>query len=131
MKKQLITILILISFTGIASADQLAYITKEQAEKGAAFIRIQKEVLLFCGCCENDPKVYLSVKDVSVQHTGYQNFYQVIISGVNRGGEKMTVEADLAYVHVNINGMAVAAGKFLNFECDPCVQDLKWDSDLK
>lgn len=125
MKKLLIAI-ILLSLTGFAHADQLAYITKEQAEKGALLIKSEKEVLLFCGCCDNDPKIYLKVKEVLVRFTGYQNYYEIIISGTTADGEQKTVEADLAYVHLNRKGIAVPAGKILGLECDPCVSEFPW-----
>lgn len=131
MKKLIVSFTILFSLSCIAYADQLAFITKDQAEKGAAYIRLQKEVLLFCGCCKNDPKVYIEVTDVHVEHTGYQDFYQIKISGINRSGENVTIDADLAYVHVNRNGKAEAIGKILGFKCDPCVTDLKWESGAK
>jgi len=128
MKNIITACLLIISITGIAAADQLAFITKDQADKGAAFIKSQREVLIFCGCCKDDPKVYLEVTDAYVEHTGYQNFYHVKITGINREGEKITIDADLAYIHVNKNGMALSVGKILGFECDPCVNDLKWES---
>lgn len=128
MKNIIIVIIMLASAVINASADQLAYITKEQAEKGAAFLKAEKEVLLFCGCCDNDPKVYLKVAGVTVQYTGYGDYWEIIITGTNRKGENMVVEADLAYVHVNRNGKALCAGKILDIPCDPCVTDLIWDS---
>jgi hypothetical protein len=128
MKNLIITFILLISLNYTASADQLAYITKDQAEKGAAFLRLEKEVLLFCGCCDNDRKVYLKVTGITVQHTGYKDYWEIIISGTNRNGENMVVEADLAYVHVNRNGKAQCAGRILNLECDPCVAEFSWES---
>lgn len=127
MKKLLLVFILLISLTGIGSADQLAYITKEQAETAAVLLKAEKEVLLFCGCCSNDPKVYLKVTSVTVQHTGYENFWQVIIAGTNRKGEKVVTEVDLAYVHVNRKDKAITVGKLLNLNCDPCVTDIVWD----
>jgi len=127
MKRILTSILILISLSGLLSADQLAYISREQAVKGAALIRSQQEVLLFCGCCEDDPKVYLRITYVSVQHTGYKNYFEVIIKGISRTGERMTVEADFAYVHLNKNGKAVPACVALGFACDPCVKEMSWE----
>jgi len=128
MKKLLLIFIISLSLTGTVSADQLAYITKEQAEKGAALLKAEKEVLLFCGCCNNDPKIYLKVTGIKVQHTGYQDYWEIIITGITRKGEKRIVEADLAYVHVNRDGKAICAGKILGFECDPCVTDMGWDN---
>jgi len=131
MKKTVITFLISAALTGIVSADQLGYITKEQAEKAAALLKSEREIMLFCGCCDNDPKIYLKVADVKVKHTGYQEYYQVIVTGITRTGEKMTVETDLAYVHVNRNGMAVAAGTVLGFKCDPCVYEMNWKGETE
>lgn len=130
MKKLILTLIIIASFSA-APADQLAYITKDQAEKAAEFLKKEREVLLYCGCCDNDPATYITVTGISVKFTGYENYYEVIITGRKNSGEELTVEADLAYVHVKRNGLAVAAGKILGFECDPCVDKLKWDSDIR
>jgi hypothetical protein len=128
MKKFPAVFILLLSLTGILSADQLAYITQDQAEKGAALLKTEKEILLFCGCCSNEPKVYLKVTGIKIQHTGYQDYWEIIITGTNRHGENMVVQADLAYVHVNRNGKAICAGTLLNFQCDPCVSDMPWDA---
>lgn len=131
MKKIIAAVIIILSVAGSARADQLAYLSREQAEKGASFLKQEKEVLLFCGCCDNDKKVYLRVTGVTIQHTGFQDYREIVITGVNRTGENMVVEADLAYVHVNRNGKALCAGKLLNFECDPCITELNWDSNAR
>lgn len=127
MKKILLTLITAAAVTGTASADQLSYITKEQAEKGAAFIRSQREVLSFCGCCGNEPEVYIRIKSVTIQPAGYENYYQIIIKGETRDEQEVSIEADLAYIHVNRKGRAVAICRILGFECDPCTSDLRWN----
>ena len=129
MKKTILLFILVCSLSSNASADQLAYITREQAEKGAAFLKTQNEVLIFCGCCDSDPKVYLKISGVSVRYTGYQDYYQIRLSGVDRKGKSITLDIDLAYTHINVNGKALCAGKLLNFECDPCVADMPWEGD--
>lgn len=131
MKRFCAVLFLMIIITGVAYSDQLAYISKDQAERGAKFLKNEKVVLLFCGCCENDPKIYLRVKEISVKFTGYQNYYEIIITGTTAGGELKSVEADLAYVHVNREGKAVTVGKILGLECDPCASEFPWNSDIR
>ena len=71
MKKLLLLLLLCTFISATASADQLAYLTKEQAETAVKFLKKQKRVMLFCGCCDNDPKVIVNVKKVYMAPAGY------------------------------------------------------------
>lgn len=106
--------------------DQLAYITKEQAEKATEFLIKQKEVILYCGCCDHDRKVLIKITNVSFKHTGYQDFYEVTIEGIGPEGKAIKEEVDLAYIHFLKGYKAHCVGEELGFECDPCVEPFYW-----
>ncbi len=125
MRRILAAMTVFIILTGNAGADQLAYLTRSQAEKAVTFLKEQKTVLLFCGCCSNDRKVIVDVKDVYMAHAGYEDYYEVFIEGFN--GENQIKQAiDLAYVFINKEGIASAVGVELDMECDPCVENMQW-----
>jgi len=127
MKKSVLLLLFLFTLISVtASADQLAYLTKDQAEKAVKFLKKQKRVMLFCGCCDNDPKVFVNVKKVYMAPAGYEDYYEIFIEGNAGNKEKLKKAVDLAYVFINKKGTAAAVGLELGMECDPCVHDLKW-----
>lgn len=126
MKKLIFLLLLLTFISTTASSDQLAYLAKEQAQTAVKFLKKQKRVMLFCGCCDNDPKVFVNIKKVYMAPAGYEDYYEVFIEGNAGKKEKIKQAVDLAYVFINKRGTAVAVGVELGMECDPCVQDLKW-----
>lgn len=117
-----------------AYADQLAWISKEQAEKAVAFLKKYKQVMLYCACCNiEDPKTIVDIKDVYFRHPKMGNeeqtdVWEVVIKGKTADGKEIETEVDLAYIHVKKGNKAVCLGKELAFECDPCVVpfDFKW-----
>ena len=47
-------------------ADQLAALSREQAVKAANFLKTQKLLVLYCGCCSSDgEKQYVLVSKIS------------------------------------------------------------------
>ena len=111
----------------ICKADQLAYITKEQAQKATDFLKSQKKVVLWCACCDKDsPKRVIKVSKVYFLATGYEDTYKVVLEGKDSDGKHVKEELDLAYVHCKQKGMAECVGKALGFDCDPCTDAFKW-----
>lgn len=110
-------------------ADQLAWITKDQAEQTVKYIKDNdiKHIILFCGCCDKDVKKKVKVSKVFYRQTENPSYYEVVISGEVTGTDETVNEGvDLAYTFINKDGMAACLGKELGFECDPCTKPFKW-----
>ena len=119
MKIKLLIIILLIST--FCKADQLADLTKDEALKATEYLRRQSTVVLWCACCEgNNPKQIVTVSNVYFEATGDGQLYHIILEGTDNNQRSIKEELDLAYVHINKNGMAVCVGKELGYECDPC-----------
>lgn len=125
MKK--ILLLFLVFSSSLTFADQLAYITKEQAEQTVAYLTDNKitEVVLWCACCDSNPKIQVNISNIYYKYTGYENYYQVYIVGTTPGGEAVNEGVDLAYVHIKKKNKWYCLGKKLKFECDPCTKPFK------
>jgi hypothetical protein len=118
--KKLILSFAFLAFVGTASADQLAYISKAEADKAAALIERQKNVTLFCGCCDGDVPITVGVEGVEVKATGYEDTYEVIITYTDANGEVQTAALDLAYAWVEGKKGLSTIGEMLGLEHDPC-----------
>ena len=127
MKKILIGSILLVC-SPVSFADQLAYITREQAEQTVAYFEYEniKQVVLWCACCENESKVKVFVTEVYMQPTYYKNYFQVYIRGVASDGQKIDLGVDLAYVHIKKKSKWYCLGKQLGFDCDPCTKPFKF-----
>ena len=125
--KNLLIILLIFIYTQ-AKADQLAWITKEQAEKTIEFFELNEisEVVLWCGCCDNDIAQKISVTNIFFRYTGTDKFYEVVIEGIDEMGEEYSNAVDLAYVHIQAESLAYCLGLALEFECDPCAPPFEW-----
>ncbi len=126
MKKIIIVFLLLISVKYIY-ADQLAWITKEQAEKTVQYFKDNKikYAVLWCACCDNDTKMKIKVTRISYKQAEGQPYYEVWLEGKDKEGKRLNQAVDLAYVHVKIEGVYNCLGKLLEFECDPCTEPFK------
>jgi hypothetical protein len=113
-------------FSLFSKADQLAYISKSQADKAVKFLENKNELLLWCACCENDQKRKIKVTSVYAEFVNYQHYFQVILEGVEESGKKVRIELDLAYVHFKKGKKAKCVGKALKFKCDPCTKAFDW-----
>lgn len=123
--KKLFLIPAFLIFTNLLHADQLAWLTKDQAEKTVAYFNDNniKEVVLWCACCDNDVKTKVTVTGVHYRQVKESKvYYELVIEGTYMGGEKLNDAFDLAYVHVPIDGKWRCLGKELGFECDPCTK---------
>jgi hypothetical protein len=125
MKKSIFLLFALFLISNSLSADQLAYISKADAEKAAALIK-GKTIILFCGCCTDDEAVKVKILKTEVKYTGYEDYYEVIITYKNIEGDEITVAIDLAYVWMKYKKTTQTVGKALNLEHDPCSEPISW-----
>ena len=121
--KQFVFIL-LTFFVTYLKADQLALIDKANAIKAVQFLRLNSDVVLFCGCCDGDIKKKIHVyQAIYKQDPKYKEYYEVSIKYEYQGDSIAGWEPlDLAYVHTQINGLWTPLGKVIGMECDPCVE---------
>jgi len=121
--KRIIVTLAVLSFIFISCcADHLAYLSKDQAQKATIYLQKQTEVLLWCACCDKDPKLIVKVSKVYYEYIGNKQFYHIILIGINQKGKQVKEELDLAYVHIIKNGKWYSLGHELGFKCDPCTE---------
>ena len=127
MKKILFIVFIFFSIKS-STADQLAWITKEQAEKTVSYFEDENigEVVLWCACCDNDPKIKVNVERVTYKKAADPAYYEVYIVGTTSDGRTINEPVDLAYVHIKRGGKWRCLGKELKFECDPCTKAFKF-----
>lgn len=124
-KKLLLVFLFSIS-THFLFADQLSYITKSQADSAISVLKNHSEVLLWCSCCDKDPKVVIKIKDLKLNIVGQnKNYYQIVVVGIDKTGKEMKYDIDLAYTHIFKNGKWYSLGQELGFKCDPCTKPFK------
>lgn len=119
MKKGFLLIFATCFIFSASFADQLAYLSKADAERAAAYIETAKKVIFFCGCCDKSAVEKIKVRGVEVKYTGTEQFYEVYVS-YSYQKEIKSVAVDLAYVWVNIKGELQTVGKALGLEHDPC-----------
>lgn len=128
MKKYFILVFFFLALSIASRADQLAWLTRSDAEAAVQVINRQAELLLFCGCCDNAPKRYIEVESSSLSYTGTDSYYEVLVSGKNQEGEVVEEAVDLAYVYIHGDGTALCLGRTLDLECDPCTEIFEWES---
>lgn len=114
MKKILLTLALLL-VTLIAKADQLAYISKEQAMQAAEVIKKSGSIVSFCGCCDGVKPKKIKVDQIIVRYTGYESYYEVIV--ISKGKE---IALDMAYTWVKFEKHFKTVGEVCGFEHDPC-----------
>ena len=128
LKKLLLLPLILISMS--ASADQLAYLTKAQADKAIKFLNDNQvcNMILWCACCEGEPMRKAKITKYYTRYTGYENYYEIVLEGQLTDGEEEYINGpvDLAYVFLRAGTQAKCLGKLLNMKCDPCTLPFEW-----
>jgi len=126
--KKLFLIPLFLIFSNLLHADQLAFLTKEQAEKTVAYFTDNdiKQVVLWCACCDHETKVKASITNVYYRKApDNSQYYEVVLQGTYLGSEKLDDAFDLAYIHVTRDGKWRCLGKELGFECDPCTKPFK------
>ena len=125
MKKLIFAIALLISF--VSKADQLAYITETQAQEAKEKIEKMNFIYLFCGCCSIVKPEKVKVLSVKVRHTGYENYYEVIVEYKKSDDSIGTEAVDLAYIWKKSWFKYKTIGEVLGLEHDPCVNPENWD----
>ena len=114
MRKYILLCLTFFCFV-LAKADQLAYISKEQAMQAAEIIKKAKVVYSYCGCCEEAKPIKLKVDKIIVRATGYEDYYEVIV--VYKGTE---IALDMAYTWLKQDKKYNTVGKLAGMEHEPC-----------
>ena len=114
-------------FPLIAFSDQLEWLSKEQAEETISYLEDNdiKQVILWCACCDNDPKTLVNITNVYYRPAESSGYYEVYIEGTSING-KVSEPVDLAYVHVQKGKKWYSLGKELKFKCDPCTKSFKY-----
>jgi len=125
MKKHLILCFLLL-FCSFCKADQLAYLSKAQADQALELLKEQKELILWCACCPENEKQKVRISNIYIQFTGQEQYYTLVLEAVDSEGNVIKEELDLAYVHIKIGSKAYNVGNTLGFECNPCVSPFFW-----
>lgn len=128
--KKLITILF-IAISSVSFADQLAYITKAEADRAVAKIESLKSVYLFCGCCALEKPVKVTPLKVYAVFTNYEQYWEVYIQYLDADGITRDVSLDLAYVWKKGLFGAKTIGALLDLEHDYCVKLKDWNNPKK
>ncbi|MCL1938384.1 MAG: hypothetical protein FWF52_08335 [Candidatus Azobacteroides sp.] len=118
--KRSLYLLILLLPAFVCRADQLAYLSESQAIEAVEFLNTQKQLILWCTCCNNEAQQFITVSNVGYKYTGYENFYEVYVDGTDNKGSTKNYNLDLAYVHYLLGKKAYCVGKALGLDCDPC-----------
>lgn len=129
MKKSILLFFILtFGFSFFIYADQLQWLSKEQAEQAVQYLHDAKvkQAVLWCACCDNDPAVKIKIKKAEIRYTGTGDDYEVIITGKRADGTPFSDAVDLAYFHIKSGDQAYCFGAVLNFDCDPCTGPFPW-----
>lgn len=121
----------MILFIGLSTwtfADQLAYISEEEAMEAATRISKMKYVYLFCGCCSLVEPEKAKVVGAYYKYTGYENFYEVYLQYEDELGKVRETPLDLAYVWKKGFLGYKTVGQLMGLEHDPCVKPKNWDN---
>ena len=124
--KKLLSILFFTFITNVALADQLVYLTYEQAEESLSFLQNEERVVLWCACCGDDLPYDVFIESVRIESVG-DGYYEIILTGSTLDGESIETSLDLAYVHVLLEGEAYCFGTLMGYECDPCTEVFEWE----
>lgn len=125
MKKLFILLLFSAMFNN-AQADQLAYISQEDALSAVVLIKKAKKVIDFCGCCDGVDPLKVKIVSAEARFTNYENFYEVYITYKDANGVLKTTPVDLAYLWIKYKGNVQTVGKTLNLDHDPCIETINW-----
>lgn len=128
MKNIFTLLFILVSV--ITKADQLSYLTLQEAKIATEFLIYEKEIISWCACCSNEKMNLITIQSSYYKKVeDSEDYYQVFIYGKDTSGAEINEPFDLAYLHYNKNGTAVCLGIGLGFKCDPCTPVFKWPYD--
>ncbi|RYY56345.1 MAG: hypothetical protein EOO09_06920 [Chitinophagaceae bacterium] len=126
MKRSLLVLVLM--FAGFfAKADQLAVLSRAQAEKAVSYLKKEAFVMLRCGCCDDQSITLVAVSEVFMKKNKDGETYSVIVKGKNDDGKDVEEYVDLAYVWVKKGSTGKCLGKVLKFKCDPCINNFDWE----
>lgn len=125
MKTVLLTLFIAIS--SLTYADQLAYISKADADHAVAKIEKMKTIYLFCGCCSLVEPVKVQPIKVYAKHTGYEEYWEVYVQYLDEDGITRDEPLDLAYVWKKGLFKYKTIGQVLDLDHDTCTYIKDWD----
>ena len=123
--KQLLTILF-VAISMMSFADQLAYISKADADRAVAAMEKMKSIYLFCGCCSLEKPVKVNPTKVYAKFTGYEEYWEVYVEYVDENGVSKEVPLDLAYVWKKGILKYKTVGALLGLEHDTCTYIKDW-----
>lgn len=129
MKTALLTLFIAIS--SLTYADQLAYITKADADRAVEKIEKMKSIYLFCGCCSLEAPVKVEPVKVYAKHTGYEEYWEVYVQYVDKDGVTRDEPLDLAYVWKKGLFKYKTIGQLLDLDHDTCTYIKDWNAPKK
>lgn len=121
-------LILFLALAGQVKADQLAYITQQQAEKAAEYLMKHPNIYLFCGCCSLQEPQKVKVIEAQALCTGYENYYEVQIMYEGDDGEYVYEKVDLAYVWRKKFFKYKTIGQIMSLDHDPCVYPKDWDN---
>ena len=126
MKNIVFVLALLLSFA--SKADQLAYISESEAIAAVEKIEKMADIYIFCGCCSIIKPEKIKILSVKAHHTGYENYFEVVImyERENRTVESRSV--DLAYIWKKGLFEYKTLGEKLRLEHDFCVNPKDWDN---
>ncbi|NVK64807.1 MAG: hypothetical protein HWE22_09480 [Flavobacteriales bacterium] len=125
MKTALLSLFIAIS--SLTYADQLAYISKADADRAVAKIEKMKTIYLFCGCCSLVEPVEVKPIKVYTKHTGYEEYWEVYVQYLDEDGITRDEPLDLAYVWKKGLFKYKTIGQVLGLNHDTCTYIKNWD----
>lgn len=128
MRKYILLLIFTVAILN-CNADQLLNLIKIDALKAVKYLKQHKEVLLWCGCCQDDLKWIIKVSDVVCVESHVEGLYTVAVISLDNAGNKIYNYLDLAYAHIRINERAYCIAKELGFEADPCTLPFPWKAD--
>ncbi len=129
MRKLFFFLPLLFILTVNSRSDQLAWLTKDEVTQAMDYINNREinEVILFCGCCDNDLKAKINVSRFYYRQVkGSKQYYEIVIEGMTQGLKPVDQAVDLAYVNIRKDDKAVCLGLEMGFKCDPCTKPFDW-----
>lgn len=123
MKKIIIFLLFLLFVVkfSFVKADQLAFISKEQAEETVAALKKVKSLTLYCGCCDNDTPQKIKVVKIYSRFTGFEGFYEIIVEYKTKDSDTIQKTAlDLAYVWVKEKKKFITVAELMKYNYRAC-----------
>ncbi len=126
--KKLLCICIFILTSYLVKADELLWISKDQAEKTIKYLKEYgiNKAIFWCACCDGELPRKIDITKIYYKYTGEDQYYQVVIEGTDEKGRIVNEAVDLAYVHIQSGLKANCLGKELGFECMPCTTPFLW-----